>query len=121
MLEGRNNPRNRFKGPIPSAETVANYQNVFGLTTPKQPHLIVQQHHIHDVQFPSSTLFGVKKQTPADSRNCVLYDGALVQSEASFPWAQSECDVLGFLQSFFLELLLVAILVEGEAGITGYL
>lgn len=62
----KSNPRKRFKGPMPSTETVVSCQKGFRLTTPMQPNLSAQQHDMHNVQF--STL---NDQTPAASRNGV--------------------------------------------------
>ena len=94
----KSNPRKRFKGPMPNVETVVSCKNVFGLTTPKQPQLNMQQHDIHNVQYPTSKVCGVNNQTPADSQNDTLYGGTHVQSEALVPLAQSECDASRCLQ-----------------------
>ncbi|PFX18774.1 hypothetical protein AWC38_SpisGene16844 [Stylophora pistillata] len=67
-------------------------QNVFGLTTPRQPQIGVQQHDMHNVQFPAPKLCDVNNQTPADSQNATRYGGTHVQSEASVSLAQSECN-----------------------------
>ena len=79
-------------------ETVASCKNVFGLTSPKQPQLSMQQHDMHNVQFTASKVCGVNKQTPADSQDGALYGGTRVQPEASVPLAQSECDASRCLQ-----------------------
>ena len=94
----KSNPRKRFKGPMPNVETVVSCKNVFGLTTPKQPQLSMQQHDMHNVQFLASKVCVVNNQTPADSQNDALYGGTHVQSEASVPLAQSECDASRCLQ-----------------------
>ena len=94
----KSNPRKRFKGPMPNVETVVSCKNVFGLTTPKQPQLNMQQHDMHNVQYPASKVYGVNNQTPADSQNDTLYGGTHVQSEALVPLAQSECDASRCLQ-----------------------
>ena len=93
----RSNPRKRFKGPMPNVETVVSCKNVFGLTTPRQTQLSVQQHDMHNVQFPASKVCGVNNQTPADSQYDSLYGGTLVQCEA-VPLAQSDCDASRCLQ-----------------------
>ena len=94
----KSNPRKRFKGPIPNVETVVSCKNVFGLTTPKQPQLSMQQDDMHNVHFAASKVCGVNNQTPGDSQNDALHGGALVQSEASVPLVQSECDASRGLQ-----------------------
>ena len=83
----KSNPRKRFKGPMPSAETVVSCQNVFGLTTPKQPH----------AHLPSSTPSSFNKQTAADFGNDFSCGGALVPSEVSVPLARSVCDAVRHL------------------------
>ena len=89
----KSNPRKRFKGPMPSTETVVSCQNVFGVTTSKQPHLSAQQHDVRNVQFSTSN-----EQTPAASRSGVSCGGTLVQPEASVPLARSDCDASRHIQ-----------------------
>ncbi|XP_044170727.1 uncharacterized protein LOC122954832 [Acropora millepora] len=83
---------------MPKVETVVSCKNVFGLTTPKQPQLSMQQHDMPNVQFTASKVCGVNKQTPADSQDDALYGGTRVQPEASVPLAQSGCDASRCLQ-----------------------
>jgi len=94
----KRNPRKRFKGPMPKVETVVSCKNVFGLTTPKQPQLSMQQHDMPNVQFTASKVCGVNEQTPANSQDDALYGGTRVQPEASVPLAQSGCDASRCLQ-----------------------
>ena len=94
----KRNPRKRFKGPMPKVETVVSCKNVFGLTTPKQPQLSMQQHDMPNVQFTASKVCGVNKQTPANSQDDALYGGTRVQPEASVPLPQSGCDASRCLQ-----------------------
>lgn len=94
----KSNRCKRFKGPMPNVETVVSCKDIFGLSTPTQPQLSMQQHDMHNVQFAASKVCGVNNQTPEDSQSDALYGGALVQSEASGPLAQSECDASRGLQ-----------------------
>lgn len=68
----KSNPRKRFKGSMPSTETVVSCQNVFSVTTSKQPHLSAQKHDVRNVQSSTSN-----EQTPAASRSGVSCGGAL--------------------------------------------
>ena len=72
---------------MPKVETVVSCKNVFGLTSPKQPQLSMQQHDMPNVQFTASKFSGANKQTPADSQDDALYGGTRVQPEASVPVA----------------------------------